>query len=254
MPSGLIQTEALDRSLLSKVSPVAHGPDVRGTSLGQLQLWSAVLVVLPVFLQAPWVRLHPFSACIFTAVLLAVAIPMGWQQQAEARNAGSLLLGFSGSWLAGSLFWGWLRAHPSLHLPVEALALPLAITGFGSRWRLGCAFYLASLLGTSITDLAMAMTGVMRFWPGVVEAPLSEAGGLLNAAALSLQTPAALVVLMGLAALILTMARWMQARSRLESVYASCWAVAASVLVTTVMVDGLFLLMALVQPGLSGLI
>ena len=143
MPSGLIQTEALDRSLLSKVSPVAHGPDVRGTSLAQLQLWSAVLVMLPVFLQAPWVRLHPFSACIFTAVLLAVAIPLGWQQQAEPRNAGSLLLGFSGSWLAGSLFWGWLRAHPSLHLPVEALALPLAITGLGSRWRLGCAFYLS---------------------------------------------------------------------------------------------------------------
>ena len=254
LPSGLIQTEALDRRLLRESSKVLERRHLGGRSLQQLQLWSALLVVLPVFLQAPWVRLHPFSACIFTAVLIAIAIPLGWQQQPVFKNAGSLLLGFSGSWLAGSLFWGWLRAHPSWHLPVEALALPLALTGLGGRWRLGCAFYLSSLVGTAITDLAMALTGVMRFWPGVVQAPLSEAGALLNSAAYSLRTPSALLVLMVLATTILALARWMQSKSRANGLYANCWAVAASVLVTTVMVDGLFLLMALVQPSLSGLI
>ena len=217
-------------------------------------MWAAALVVLPVFLQAPWVRLHPFSACLFTAVLLALAITLGWQQQSILRSSGSLLLGFSGSWLAGSLFWGWLRAHPSWHLPVEAIALPLAVAGVGSRWRLGCSFYLASLVGTAFTDLAMALTGVMRFWPDVVQAPLAEAGVMLNAAASSLRHPWPLLVIVGLAVLILAIASTMQGRSRWPSVHSECWAVAASVLVTTVLVDGLFLLMAVLHPSLSGLI
>lgn len=253
MPSGLIQPNTLDRPRLEALSGLGEALPRTGTHRG-VQIWAAALVVLPVFLQAPWVRLHPFSSCLFTAVLLALAIPLGWQQQTAQRASGSLLLGFSGSWLAGSLFWGWLRAHPSWHLPVEAIALPLALAGLGSRWRLGCSFYLASLLGTAITDLAMALTGVMRFWPDVVQAPLAEAGFLLNAAATSLRHPLPLLVMLGLAGVILTLANNMQSRSQRASMHSDCWAVAASVLVTTVMVDGLFLLMALIHPTLSGLI
>ena len=243
----------MDRRRLD-VLPVLDTPFVRSVSQTPLRLWSGALVVLPVFLQAPWVRIHPFSASLFTIVLMAVAIPLGWQQQPVRKDMGALLLGFSGSWLAGSLFWGWLRAHPSWHLPIEALALPLAITGLGGRWRLGCTFYLSSLIGTALTDLAMALTGVMRFWPAVVQAPLAEANTLLNTAAASLRHPSALLVMLGLAALILGMANQMHMRSRRPSLHSDCWAVAASVLVTTLMVDGLFLLMAMLQPALSGLI
>ena len=253
MPSGLIQPNALDHPRLETPSTLANAGPGSGQHRG-LQIWAAVLVVLPVFLQAPWVRLHPFSACVFTAVLLALAISLELQQQPPLRLGGSLLLGFSGSWLAGSLFWGWLRAHPSWHLPVEAIALPLALTGLSSRWRLGCAFYLASLVGTAITDLAMALTGVMRFWPEVVQAQLAEAGPMLNTAAASLRHPLPLLVMIGLAAVILSMANSMQSRSRWSLMHSECWAVGASVLVTTVMVDGLFLLMALVHPSFSGLI
>jgi len=253
LPSGLIQPNTLDRPRLEALSGLGEALPRTATHRG-VQIWAAALVVLPVFLQAPWVRLHPFSSCLFTAVLLSLAIPLGWQQQPTVRSSGSLLLGFSGSWLAGSLFWGWLRAHPSWHLPVEAIALPLALAGLGSRWRLGCSFYLASLLGTAITDLAMALTGVMRFWPDVVQAPLAEAGFLLNAAATSLRHPLPLLVMLGLAGVILTIANNMRGRSQRASIHSDCWAVAASVLVTTVMVDGLFLLMALIHPTLSGLI
>ena len=253
MPSGLIQPNALDRPRLEALSGLGEALPRTATHRG-VQIWAAALVVLPVFLQAPWVRLHPFSSCVFTAVLLALAIPLGWQQQPARRASGSLLLGFSGSWLAGSLFWGWLRAHPSWHLPVEAIALPLALAGLGSRWRLGCSFYLASLVGTAITDLAMALTGVMRFWPEVVQAPLGDAGALLNSAATSLRHPLPLLLMLGLAGVILTLANSMKARSERPSVHSECWAVAASVLMTTVMVDGLFLLMALLHPSFSGLI
>lgn len=253
MPSGLIQSEALDRRLLREL-PLTQEPRLQAESHSQIQLWAAGLVVLPVFLQAPWVRLNPFSACLFTVVLLAVAIPLGWQESKGRHQAGALLLGFCGSWLAGSLFWGWLRAHPSWHLPVEAIALPLALAGLGSRWRLGCAFYLSSLVGTALTDFAMALTGVMRFWPAVVQAPLHEATPLLHSAATSLQQPLAIGVIALLATLILSSARWMHRRGRSGVIHADSWAVAASVLITTVMVDGLFLVLALIHPSLSGLI
>lgn len=253
LPSGLIQSEALDRRLLREL-PLTQEPRLQAESHSQIQLWAAGLVVLPVFLQAPWVRLNPFSACLFTVVLLAVAIPLGWQESKGRHQAGALLLGFCGSWLAGSLFWGWLRAYPSWHLPVEAIALPLALAGLGSRWRLGCAFYLSSLVGTALTDLAMALTGVMRFWPAVVQAPLNEATPLLHSAATSLQQPLAIGVIVLLASLILSSARWMHRRGRSGVIHADSWAVAASVLITTVMVDGLFLVLALIHPSLSGLI
>ena len=253
LPSGLIQSEALDRRLLREL-PLTQEPRLQAESHSQIQLWAAGLVVLPVFLQAPWVRLNPFSACLFTVVLLAVAIPLGWQESKGRHQAGALLLGFCGSWLAGSLFWGWLRAHPSWHLPIEAIALPLALAGLGSRWRLGCAFYLSSLVGTTLTDLAMALTGVMRFWPAVVQAPLNEATPLLHSAATSLQQPLAIGVIALLATLILSSARWMHRRGRSGVIHADSWAVAASVLITTVMVDGLFLVLALIHPSLSGLI
>lgn len=205
------------------------------------------MVVLPVFLQAPWVRLHPFSATLFTAVLMAVGIVLGQTADRQKAEIGQLLVGFSGSWLAGCLFWGWLRAHPLLHLPVEAFALPLALTGLNSRWRLAAAFYLSSLLGTACTDLMMAVTGVMQAWPTVVMAPIDLAPRLLHQAGLQLLHPLPMLLLALAAVLILGLGRrWSQ--------MGSTWSMAGAVLVTTVWVDGLFLITALLQPGLSGLI
>ena len=105
-----------------------------------------------------------------------------------------------------------------------------------------------------MTDLAMALTGVMRFWPQVVEAPLSEAGLLLNSAAQSLRAPSAMIVILGMAVAILTTATLMRVNGSRQGPHAESLTVAASVLITTVMVDGLFLLLALVHPDLSGLI
>ena len=147
------------------------------------------MVALPVFLQAPWVRLHPFSATLFTAVLLTIGIALEQNEQPKKAEIGQLLVGFSGSWLAGCIFWGWLRAHPVLHLPVEAFAVPVALGGLQGRWRLAATFYLSSLVGTACTDLAMAATGVMQFWPAVVTASLDQAPLLLHQAGTHLLQP-----------------------------------------------------------------
>jgi len=176
------------------------------------------------------------------------------QDDPGRSRTGALIVGFSGSWLAGTLFWGWLRANPAWHLPVEALALPLALAGLNSRWRLGCAFYLSSLLGTAFTDLAMAFTGVMRLWPDVVKAPIDQAQPLLHEAAAALSQPVSIAILAGFTTLILVITRLLQQQSECRDPRDASWSVAAAVLITTLVIDGLFVLTATLQPSLSGLI
>lgn len=225
----------------------------RNAALNLTQI-ASVLVVLPVFLQAPWVRLHPFSAVLFTAVLVGTGVVMNRSNNGHQADLGALLVGFSGSWLAGCLFWGWLRAHPVVHLPIEAFALPLALAGLRTRWKLAAGFYLASLIGTACTDLMMAVTGVMKHWPVVVSAPLGEASTLLHQAGLSLFNPAAAVALIGASAGLIGVARRCHEQANQGGANAELWSMVGVVLSTTVWVDGLFLAAALLQPNLSGLI
>ena len=212
------------------------------------------MVVLPVFLQAPWVRLHPSSAVVFTAVLVGTGVLLNRSGNSEREDLGALLVGFSGSWLAGCLFWGWLRAHPLVHLPIEAFALPLAVAGFRTRWKLAAGFYLASLVGTACTDLMMAVTGVMHHWPVVVTAPLDEASTLLHQAGLSLLNPSSAIALLTAGAGLILIARRCSTQAALGGENAALWSMVGVVLSTTVWVDGLFLAAALLQPNLSGLI
>ena len=145
-----------------------------------LQFWASALVVLPVFLQAPWVHFYPLTALLFTFVLFGSGLLLVHYLDHRWTLVGSLLLGVSGSWLGGCLFWGWLRTHPVLHLPVEAVVLPSAFIGLNTKWRLGASFYLACLLGTAFTDLMMELTGVMEQWPLVVNSSIQEASEILN--------------------------------------------------------------------------
>ena len=213
-----------------------------------LSLAGALLVALPVFLQAPWVRLAPFSAALFTAPLLLLGIVLSQRAESRWASAGALLVGFSGSWLGGCLFWGWCRLHPLWHLPIEAFALPLALGGLKGRWRLAASFYLASLLGTACTDGVMAITGVMRQWVAVLQAPLDQAAPLLQAAALNVLQPLPLAVVLLAGTLLLGLCR------RYWHHPDPAWRLAASAMATTLAVDGLFLAAALWAPQLSGLI
>jgi hypothetical protein len=213
-----------------------------------LPLVAALLASLPVFLQAPWVRTAPFSAALFSAVLLAAGLGLErWGDQGR-RQLGGVLVGFSGSWLGGALFWGWFRLHPVCHLPIEAFALPLALGGLKlERWRLAASFYLASLLGTACTDAAIANLGLMDLWPAVLEAPQPLASQLLHQAGESVLQPLHLSVFASYAAALWLTARQLNPRGLAGRL-------AAATLLTTLAVDGLFLLAALLAPRLSGLI
>nr|AUG32067.1 hypothetical protein PLO_052 [Paulinella longichromatophora] len=210
---------------------------------------SATMVALPVFIQAPWVRLAPISASIFTTILLASGILIECWGPDDWRERGVLLVGFSGSWLGGCLFWGWYRLHPVWHLPLEGFALPLAIAGLNSRWRLASFFYLASLGGTAITDAIIGIIGLMDLWPIVLSASVEEAPNLLQKAAKTTLQPGVIPIILfaGLGLIYLSRTLWRR-RSH------PGWPVAASALATTLVVDSLFLITALISPQLSGLI
>jgi hypothetical protein len=98
----------------------------------------------------------------------------------------------------------------------------------------------------------MAATGVMRFWPEVVTASLDQAPLLLHQAGLHLLQPLPLLTLVVAAALVLMAGRRLNLSSAGSN--GDAGAMASAVLITTLWVDGLFLLTALLQPGLSGLI
>jgi len=208
---------------------------------------SSLLVLLPVFVEAPWVRHAPFSAALFTAVLLALGVGLAHTDRPGLRHCGEVLVGFSGSWLAGALFWGLARQYPACHLPLEALALPLALGGLGGRWRLACGFYLGSLLGTAATDAAIAATGLMPLWPLAVGASPGAAAELLSQAASTILQPAPLLLVGCFGAVLLQISVLLWKRGPVGRI-------AATALATTLVVDALFLVLALLAPGLSGLI
>ena len=45
-----------------------------------LRLWSSFLVILPIFVQAPWVRLEPISALCFTFVIILGAFVLNQKE------------------------------------------------------------------------------------------------------------------------------------------------------------------------------
>ena len=219
-----------------------------------LQFWTGAMVVLPVFLQASWAHLEPLSACFFTLVILCGGITLSKKGEEKWFEFGSLLIGVSGSWLGGCLFWGWLRSQPILHIPVESIVLPIAIVALGTKWRLGAAFYLSCLLGTALTDLMMVLTGVMDQWPIVVNAPIENASNLLHQTALNLINSKSILLLISASSLIIFLSYKMRQRAILDVETGKAWIVASAALTTTLWVDGLFLLTALFGPAFSGLL
>jgi len=224
------------------------------TNPGTLRFWSSFFVILPIFFQAPWVRYQPLSALCFTFFLLAIAIFLSSEPSNKFFIIGSLLFGVTGSWLGGSLFWGWLSSHPVLHIPVEAVALPLAFIGLWTKWKIGSSFYLASLLGTAITDLIILFTGIMDKWMEVVKADPNEAPLILQRTSENLLhfKPLLIITLAGILLWVLSIKI-----SRMASIKSSSgrsFLVASYVLQTTLIVDGIFILLAIIQPKFSGLV
>jgi hypothetical protein len=240
LPSSTLQARSLP------AQPAGIFPLDRATGLA-LPALAAFLTLGPVFLQAPLVRLAPMAAAACTVPLLLIALALAFHRDSARHPLGVLLVGFAGSWLGGSLYWGWFREFPVWHLPIEGFALALGLGGLQTRWRLGAWFYLASLLGTAVTDGLIAVTGLMPLWPPVVQAAPEAAAALLQQAAQTLLHPLPLIA-MGLASW------WILQLARLLWQGDAAKRVAAAALACTLLVDGLFFGAALLAPHWSGLI
>ncbi|AZB73170.2 DUF3120 domain-containing protein [Synechococcus elongatus] len=203
-----------------------------------VKLWAAAfLVSVPVFVQAPLVRLCPEASLLISLIWFAIAGLL--QRQPRWQSWGDLLQGFAWSWLAGSIYWGWLRWEPYLHLPVEAIALPLVIVGLRRQQGLvGHGFYLGSLIGTAVTDGYFYWIGAVPFWREIARSSPTEALPLAQQAIACLQSPTALVGAIVLIPLLCGAGVWALRQPR-----PAHWAFAGAVL-GTLLVDALFGLVA----------
>ena len=219
-----------------------------------LRLWSSFFVILPIFLQAPWVRIEPVSALCFTFVILFAAFILSRKQSNKLFIVGSLLLGVSGSWLGGCLFWGWLSPYPILHIPVEAVVLPLALIGLGTKWKIGSSFYIASLFGTAVTDITIFLIGIMDQWKEVITADSDTAPLILQKTSENLIQIKSLSIIIFVAVILWFISKEILNSAIINSTNGKALLVSSYVIQTTLIVDGIFVFLAIIQPTFSGLV
>ena len=219
-----------------------------------LRLWSSFFVILPIFLQAPWVRFEPISALCFTFIILLGAFLLYKKQSNKWIIVSSLLLGVSGSWLGGCLFWGWLSPFPILHIPVEAVVLPLALIGLSTKWKIGSSFYISSLFGTAVTDITIFLTGIMDQWREVISADSENAPLILQKTSENLIQIKSLSIIIFVALILWFISKEIFAFATINTTNGKALLVSSYVIQTTLIVDGIFILLSILQPTFSGLV
>jgi len=194
---------------------------------------AVLLVSVPVFVQAPLVRSLPLISLLTTLGLWVLSNRLSSQPKTQVW--GDLLLGFTWTWLAGSLYWGWFRWEPYFHLPLESIGLPFAIWGIArNQNKIGHFFYLGSLLGTAITDIYFYLVDLIPHWRALMLVNEELARPIFHAAIAQVQTPwgtgwASVLVILLLSFGLLP----------LRSPQLHWWAFGGAVL-STILVDGLF--------------
>ena len=219
-----------------------------------LRLWTSFFVILPIFVQAPWVRLEPISALCFTFIILSVAYFLHKKESNKCFIISSLLFGVSGSWLGGCLFWGWLSPFPILHIPVEAVVLPLALIGLGTNWRIGSSFYISSLFGTAVTDMTIFLIGIMDQWKEVITADSENAPLILQKTSENLIQIKSLSIIFFVALILWFISKEIFDSATINTTNGKALLVASYVIQTTLIVDGIFVFLAILEPTLSGLV
>lgn len=195
------------------------------------------LVSVPVFFQAPMVRQLPWLSLAMTGFWLWLSLKL--LKDRDTHIWGDLLLGFTWSWLTGSIYWGWLREEPLLHLPVEAICVPFALWCLAhKREMIGNCFYLGSLLGTAVTDGYFYITGLIPYWRRLMIVEPDMALEVFQDALTQVRTSWGIIWIFVLVGILLLFGLVPLQSSKLYY-----WAFGAAVL-STILVDSLFLLAA----------
>ncbi|MBD2090401.1 DUF3120 domain-containing protein [Microcoleus sp. FACHB-1515] len=196
------------------------------------------LISVPVFIEAPLVRYLPTVSLLMTLAWLGFSWLL-WRKP-STHVWGDLLFGFSWTWLAGSIYWGWLRWEPMLHLPVEAIGLPAAAYYLArGQGKVGHWFYLGSLFGTAVTDVYFYLVNLIPHWRQLMQVQPEQAAPILAAALSQIQTPWGAFWAVMLVGMLLGVGILPLRHRQLH-----WWAFGGSVL-STLLVDGLFWIAAM---------
>ncbi len=194
---------------------------------------SGFLVSIPVFAQAPMVRELPLLSLILTLGWVVLALVLF--QYPRTQIWGDLILGFSWSWLAGSIYWGWFRWEPVIHLPIEAIGLPFAFFALARGWgQIGNLFYLGSLLGTALTDIYFYLTGLMSHWRELMRVDPALYKPIFQDALVQMQTPWGISCAVLIIGILLFLGIWSLKKKTLP------WFAFSGAILSTLLVDGLF--------------
>lgn len=195
------------------------------------------LVSVPVFVEAPLVRSLPSLSLVITGFWIWLSLKLMSRQQTYLW--GDLLLGFSLSWLTGAIYWGWLRWEPLWHLPIESIGLPFAIWCLRRNWgKVGNWFYLGSLFGTVLTDVYFYLVDLMPYWRQIMRTDASGASQILKNALAQVQTPWGESWAIMLVSALLTVGLASLGKKQ------SHWYAFSGAVLSTILVDSLFLLAA----------
>jgi hypothetical protein len=152
---------------------------------------------------------------------------------------GDILFGFSWTWLTGAIYWGWLRYEPIWHIPIEALGLPFAVWCLAKNWgKVGNWFYLGSLLGTVLTDIYFYLVDLMPYWRQIMRTAPEGASQILKNALTQVQTPWGVGWAIILALILMTVGTTSLLNKQ------SHWYAFGGAVLSTILVDSLFLLAA----------
>jgi hypothetical protein len=199
---------------------------------------SVFLVSVPVFFEAPLVRSMPLVCLLLTSVWIWASIALS--AKPKTQHWGELLTGFTWTWLAGSLYWGWMRWEPTLHLPIEAIGLPIAIWGLRQNWcKLGNFFYLGSLFGTAITDIYFYLSDLIPYWRRLMQVEPDAVQPIFQAALVQMYTPNGIFWVISLATLLFVVGI-LSLRMK-----ASHWVAFGGAVLSTILVDSLFWIAAI---------
>jgi Protein of unknown function (DUF3120) len=214
-----------------------------GESRWQVFGGAALLVSLPVFIEAPLVRQFPGLCLALT--LFWVALSYFLYQRPQTRLWGDLLFGFSWSWFAGAIYWGWWRWLPAIHLPIESIGLPVVLwLCWRGKGQVGSLFYLGSLLGTAATDFYIYAVDLVKYWQQLMIVEPALATPLLQAAIAQVQTPRGTSWAVILVSLLLSLGIICLGHKK------NHWYAFSGAVLTTIIVDSLFLVVATATQSL----
>ncbi len=204
---------------------------------------AAFLVAVPVFIEAPLVRNWPWLSVALTSFWVGLSYFL--YQKPQTKIWGDLLFGFSWSWLAGAIYWGWWRWIPAVHLPIESIGLPVVLwlcwRGIG---KVGSLFYLGSLVGTALTDLYFYLVDLVGYWQKLMVVEPALATPILQAAVLQVRSPWGTTWAVILVSLLLSLGIICLSRKR------NHWYAFSGAILTTIVVDTLFLVLANINQAL----